>query len=174
MTPGLSKAWRFGQTPQKMNKDAQIQTNQRLFAVETNNLAWDLISKPGKLTIDEAEEMISAAFASLFHWSAVGKPINRGRAYGTIARALVKANNESMLALNYAKKYRALCDGEDAEDWDVVFAEAAIARAFGAIGNEAEARSHKAIAVEAMSRIEVEEDRKICEDDMKLEPWFEV
>lgn len=157
-----------------VNKDALLESSHRFFAVETNNLAWDYISSPAKLTIDEEEEMISAAFASLFHWSAVGKPINRGRAYGTIARALIKADNERMLALHYAKKYRALCDDEGAEIWDLAFAEAAIARAFGAIGNEAEARKHKSFAIKAIERVQDAEVRKMCESDMKLEPWFEV
>jgi len=157
-----------------VNKDALLESNHRFFAVETNNLAWDYISSPAKLTIDDEEAMISAAFASLFHWSAVGQPIHRGRAYGTIARALIKADNERMLALHYAKKYRALCDDEGAEDWDLAFAEAAIARAFGAIGNETEARKHKSLATEAIDRIRDAEDRKICEADMKLGPWFDV
>lgn len=157
-----------------VNKDALLEQNHRFFAVETNNLAWDYISKPAKLSIDEEEEMLSAAFASLFHWSAVGQPINRGRAYGTIARALIKADNERMLALHYAKKYRTLCDDESAEDWDLGIAEAAIARAYGAIGNETEARRHKSLAMEAIDRIRDAEDRKIFEADMKIGPWFDV
>ncbi len=157
-----------------LNTDALLLVNHRYFAVETNNLAWDFISKPEKLSIDKEEEMISAAFASLFHWSAIGKPINRGRAYGTISRALTKADNEPMLALHYAKKYRDLCGEAEAEGWDTAFAEAAIARAFGAIGNEVEARKHKSLALEAIKKIEDEAERKICEEDMQLGPWFEV
>lgn len=157
-----------------MSNDAQVQSDHRYFAVESNNLAWRLISKPERLTIEEEERMISSAFASLFHWSEVGTPIDLGRAYGTVARALVKASNESMMALHYAKKYRALCDEEGSEDWDFAFAEAALARAYAAIGNEAEARKHKALAIEAISRIEEENYRRICEEDMNLEPWFDV
>ena len=49
------------------------------FAVECNNRAWDLAEKEGR-TPDEDSQMLCAAYASSWHWSKIGQPVNAMRA----------------------------------------------------------------------------------------------
>ena len=56
-----------------------IQQAHRWFAVELNNLAWDLIDKENR-TEDDVERMMHAAHASCFHWMQVGTPLHHLRA----------------------------------------------------------------------------------------------
>ncbi len=47
----------------------------RFFAIENNNIAWDLATKPSR-TMAESAEMLNAAHASALHWGKVGTDLN--------------------------------------------------------------------------------------------------
>ena len=55
-----------------------ITTWHKRFTVETNNRAWDLAIQPR--TPAQDREMLDAAHASAWHWSAIGTELNRMRA----------------------------------------------------------------------------------------------
>jgi len=145
---------------------------QRFFATETNNTAWDLIGRTSRTTA-ETEQMIATAYASLMHWTAVGAPANVARANGTVGRALVvRGDAAAKLALEHAKKYLAWATGDEGAPWDQVFAHATVARAQAALGEMGDARDARRWADEALAKVSEAEDRKICEDDLALGPWF--
>ncbi len=62
----------------------------RWFAVEFNNLAWDLFEKQ-TLACDEIERMIHLAHTSRLHWSQVGKTVNDMRGELLIAHAYARS-----------------------------------------------------------------------------------
>lgn len=70
---------------------------QRWFAVECNNLAWDLLDKPDR-TADETERMLHAAHASVHHWLAVGNELNRLRGMVLLANVYAGAGLAVRLA----------------------------------------------------------------------------
>jgi hypothetical protein len=75
----------------------------RWFAVELNNLAWDLVEAPAR-SPDEVERMIHAAHAACHHWLQVGSPLNHQRALCLLATAYA-VGGRSESAVHYA----ALC-----------------------------------------------------------------
>jgi hypothetical protein len=52
----------------------------RWFAVEFNNLAWDLLEKPDR-TAEDDERLRHAAHAACLHWQATGSVLNDLRAH---------------------------------------------------------------------------------------------
>ncbi len=156
-----------------MDSNKLLAASERFFAMETNNLAWDLIGKPNR-TDAETEQMIAAAHASFFFWSAVGTPANAARAHGTVGRALVVCGAPTAkLALEHAQKYLAWAgESADAGAWDRVFAYATVARAQAALGDMGAARDARRRADEALATVTEAEDRKICDDELALPPWF--
>jgi hypothetical protein len=73
----------------------------RWFAVETNNLAWDLVEKPTRSAM-ELETLVHAAHAALWHWSRAGGPLNRLRGLVLLAKVHLLAGNAD-LAGHYAQ-----------------------------------------------------------------------
>lgn len=64
---------------------------QRWFAVEFNNLAWELVEAAERTAVDE-ERMIHAAHAACLHWLAAGNLVNQLRAQCLLATAYARAN----------------------------------------------------------------------------------
>src|SRR5687768_7578725 len=62
----------------------------RWFAVELNNVAWELVEARERSTAD-AERMIHAAHGACFHWLQVGDLLNHLRAQCLITTAYLKA-----------------------------------------------------------------------------------
>jgi tetratricopeptide (TPR) repeat protein len=62
----------------------------RWFAVELNNLSWDLV-EADHITPADAERMIHAAHAACFHWLEAGDLLNHLRAQCLLATAYTKA-----------------------------------------------------------------------------------
>jgi hypothetical protein len=61
-------------------EDANPEHWQRYFAIEFNNRAWSLTTRPR--SADEDREMLNTAHASALHWNAIGTELNRMRRIG--------------------------------------------------------------------------------------------
>jgi hypothetical protein len=131
----------------------------RWFAVECNNRAWELSSKPERSPADD-NEMVYAAFAAAFHWSKAGRPVNNGRADVTLAHmlSLVEQGNA---ALFYARRGLEFFEANPVTDWDIAFAHAEMAFAAAVCGDADLHASHYARARQLGEAIAEEEDRKI-------------
>jgi hypothetical protein len=150
----------------------ELAKRHKYFAVETNNAGWALLERES-LSNEQKEQLISLAFTAAYHWSQVGKPINFGRADCLVSRALIAAGRDLMAALRYARRYREAASAPDGEAWDIALAEAGLARAFAATGNEADARTHYQRALTVIGELN-EADREICSADLARGPWFDV
>ena len=79
----------------------------RWFAVEANNLGWDLLERDGRTDAD-VERMLHAAHAAWFHWDAVGTAVNRLRAEVLLATAYHAARRTEPAAWHAERALAAL------------------------------------------------------------------
>ena len=108
----------------------------RWFAIQLNNLAWDLLEKRDLSAVDR-EKLIHMSHASCYHWMQVGNIVNHARALCLIANAeaaygdpdsAMKYSQSCLDAVYAESMYR---DAAHPEDWDIAFAHDARARACG-------------------------------------------
>jgi len=57
-------------------KDSNLDKTHLMLARRLHGRAWDLLEKPER-TIEENDELIHVAHASLYHWLQVGAPLNQ-------------------------------------------------------------------------------------------------
>lgn len=125
---------------------------QRWFAVEFNNLAWDII-EAGVPSAADGEQLIHTAHTSVRHWLDTGSPVDRLRGEVLLTTAYV-AVSRAEPALHYARQCLALLAKLDAvEPWDRATAHAATAHAYRITGDISKARDEYEKALEAMSSI---------------------
>lgn len=149
-----------------------IEEGHRFFAIELNQLVWSLLGKE-KRSPEDNEQMLHAAHASLFHWMKIGKTANRQRGYWILSRVYCVLNNPVE-----AMKYAQLCmditinHPEQMEDFDLAYAEEAIARAYACKGDFGNAGNYFAKAKEKGSGIKDKEGRDYFTGDLASGPWF--
>lgn len=131
---------------------------QRWFAIECNNLAWELAAKFDR-TPEEDRRMLLGAYAAAFHWSNVGQPVNDARA--DLALAHVHSLLGQQVALHYAQRCLAFFENNAGEDWDLAFAHAEMAYAAAVIGDKDLHAKHYAMAKEIGAAIQNDEDRNV-------------
>lgn len=140
------------------------------FAKELNNLVWSLLEKKDR-NKGEDEKMVNAAYASLYHWSVVGKAINFQRGHWMISHVYaVLARPEP--ALYHAKECMQLTEQHNFVDFDLAFAYEAMARAYAVNRNRSECQKYVKLAIEAGEKIKSEEDRKLFFSDLDKGPWY--
>ena len=138
-----------------------VQKAHRWFAVELNNVAWDLVESGGRSAAD-AERMVQAAHAACYHWLQVGAPINHQRAQCLIATAYAAAGRAEP-AVYHADRCLALGaqTGDAQTAFDRATAYGCAARAYALARRDGEARSLYQKALEAAAGLDDPEDRKV-------------
>ncbi|HEX8323389.1 MAG TPA: hypothetical protein VF595_05690 [Tepidisphaeraceae bacterium] len=104
----------------------------RWFAVEANNLAWDLLERAGR-SAAETERMLHAAHAACFHWLAVGTPLNHLRALVLLSAASLAAGQRETAVVYGQQGVELLGRVADATAFDRATAFAAVAVAVSAV-----------------------------------------
>ena len=132
---------------------------QRWFAVECNNLAWDLASKDVR-TEQDTQRMVYAAYSAAFHWSAVGQPVNNARADVTLAHVLALYGQGDQ-AMFYARRSLEYFEKHPATDWDTAFALAEVSFAAYVQGDAASHQQYYNKARLSGEAIVDPEDRRI-------------
>ncbi len=118
----------------------------RWFAIELNNLSWDLVEAPER-SADDIERMIHAAHGACFHWQQVGVLLNHLRAQNLLATAYAVAGlGES--AVRHAERCLVLSNeaGDTQTPFDRATAHGCVANAYAAVGRRDEAREQYRIA----------------------------
>ena len=138
----------------------------RWFAVELNNRSWDLLEKP-ELTEAEADEVVHAAHASVYHWRQVGTVANHARALCLLANvyAALRRGGE---AIRYARQCVELAEAHAGEiaDWDLAFGYDCLARATAAAGDREAAAKVRQQARDYGDKIAEAEDKAV------FDSWF--
>jgi hypothetical protein len=131
------------------------------FAVELNNLAWDLV-EAGRRSDVETERMIHAAHAACFHWLQSGDLLNHLRAQCLLATAYVQAGL-SEPAVRHAQRTLAL--SREAADTQTAFdratAHGCASAAYALAGRADEAQSEHATAMSLAETFEDQSDRQV-------------
>lgn len=125
-----------------------VQRAHRWFAIELNNLAWDLVESAERSAHD-SERMIHAAHAACFHWLQSGTLLNHFRAQCLLATAYA-ATGLGEAAVRHAERCLGL--SREASDTQTPFdratAHGCAANACALAGRLSEAREHYRVAKE--------------------------
>ena len=126
-----------------------IKRAHRWFAVELNNIAWDLLEAPRRSPADN-ERMIHAAHAACYHWLEAGNLLNHLRAQCLLATAYSKAGLPEA-AVRHADRCLALSDeaGETQTAFDRAAAHGCASLAYSFAGRSADARAEYEMAAAA-------------------------
>jgi hypothetical protein len=135
----------------------------RWFAVECNNLAWELVEAPNR-SPEDVERMLHAAHAAYFHWRQVGTLLNHLRAECLLATAYAVAGLAEP-AGRHAERCLALSvqAGDEQTLFDRATAHGAAAKAYALAGRPQEASAHQRRAAEAAVHLDDPNDRRVFE-----------
>jgi tetratricopeptide (TPR) repeat protein len=144
-------------------KDPQfdVAVADRWFAVELNNLAWQLVEADSR-SPEDTERMIHAAHASCWHWLQAGTLLNHLRAQCLISTAYAAAGYAEA-ALRYAEKCLSLSReaGNAQTPFDRATTHGCAARAYARAGQLDEARRQYEAGVAAIRECTDPEDRVV-------------
>ena len=133
----------------------------RWFAIELNNLAWDLLEKADRSSA-ENERMIHAAHGACFHWLQVGDLLNHLRAQNLLATVYVRAGIAEA-AVRHAEKCLALSEeaGDKQSPFDLAVVHGCAAAAYRVAGHTAQALVAQQRATAAAEQLTDPEDRAV-------------
>ncbi len=119
--------------------------------------------------------MLTAAYASLYHWSHVGTHANLQRAHWLVSHVWLELNQPRQ-SLSHAERCMKITSSHSQEmkDFDLAYAHEALARANAHLGDTELARRHLSKARELGEQILDDEDRGIFMDDLKGGNWAGV
>jgi hypothetical protein len=137
----------------------------RHFAAECFNRAWSLIDRPSR-TPAEDEGMVSAALASLWHWTersdCTDQNLSVGHWQASRVYALVGQGESARRHAERALHFAAGCS-----PFYVGYAHEALTRAAVVLGDRAAAGEHLAQAQACAAAVTDAEERKMLESDLK-------
>ena len=140
----------------------------RWFAVECNNLAWELCELPSR-TADETERMLDAAHASVHHWRQVGTVLNALRGQVLLTSCYVAAGQADGASRHGQRALELLSATEEPSPFDQVSALGSAAQAMALAGKPADARRLRGQALTALAELS-DEDRGMAVQLWKLVP----
>ncbi|HSC51055.1 MAG TPA: hypothetical protein VLD16_12400 [Gaiellaceae bacterium] len=122
-------------------------------------------------TPEQDDELIDTAHASAYHWLLVGTAANRARSQWQLSRVYVVLGRAEP-ALHHARRCLAWCEAHPAalEDWDLAYAQEALARAHALAGDADEGRRHADRARELAEGVAGVKDREHLEADLATLP----
>jgi hypothetical protein len=136
-------------------------TDDRRLGVDLFNGVWRLLEK--ERTPEEDDEVVHQAHASAYHWLKAPEcePKNRARSEWLCSRVYSVLGRPEP-ALHHGKRCLAITEqnSDNVEDWDLPFANEALARAHGIAGNIAESRRYAQLARDSGESMADPEDRE--------------
>jgi nicotinamide mononucleotide (NMN) deamidase PncC len=147
--------------------DSEPKEWHKRFAAQANNRAWELSVLDR--TAEQDREMLDAAHASAWHWSAVGTELNRMRATMLLAEVHALLGFGAS-ALHYAEEMRTYFVGRETADWELAFTHVIHAHAASAAGAVETHRIAYGNALVAIKAIADEEDRTIVNKTFQQVP----
>lgn len=153
------------------DKTNKLEEMHLLFAKQIHRSVWQLLDKADR-TAAEDEEMLCAAYASLYHWLFAGTEVNRQRGHWLISR-VAAVLGQGAEALRHATRCQELTEqhSEHMQDFDIAFAFECVARAHAVLGNAAQAKEYTIKAEQAGRAIRDQEDREVFFDSLYGGDW---
>jgi hypothetical protein len=149
------------------------QAHQR-FAKMTFNSIWELLEKEDR-SQEEDQDMLLAAYASLYHWTKVGTAVHYQRGSWMISRVhQCLGEAEPCLAWAYRCQEISESHSSEMEDFDLAYAQEALARAYALAGDQEHALHHWQQAAALGERIKDQEDKEIFLGDFQGGNWYQL
>jgi tetratricopeptide (TPR) repeat protein len=147
---------------------------QKEFAKRANVQVWELLGKSER-TPEENEEMVYAAYASLYHWRHVGRRVHRQRGEWLIAHVHAVLG-EADLSMQHARRCLELTEAFNSqmEDFDLAYAYEAMARAHAMQGDRASAEKYYTLACATGDAISDAENKGIFLSDFESGEWYGI
>jgi hypothetical protein len=155
---------------EKKEKTYTLEQCNKLMAVNTFNLVWDLMDKADR-TVEDDDRMVHAAHASRFHWDEIGEPLNFQRGEWQVSRVYAVLKRPAP-SLYHAQRCLDLTEKNDIGGFDRAFAYEAMARAYAIAGKDEDTAKYMKLAQEAAEKIEKKEDREYVEGELKTIPGW--
>ena len=143
-------------------------SSHREVAVAAYNRCWELLELASR-TPDDDIELLTSAFASRYHWTFVGGPVETICASSMISRAAA-ALGEGTLAVAYAKRANTEAREPRVDDWLVASTAEGLARAYAAVRIQELRDEWCAIAEELVRAIADDEDRELIASQLATVP----
>ena len=137
---------------------------ERKLAAGLFNHVWTLLETADR-TPEQDDEMLHAAHASRHHWAQVGAPVNLARGEWQCSRVYAVLGRAEP-ALHHARRCLAICERHGIGDFDLAFANEALARGFAVAGDDGGRERHLALARAASADIAEPEDRELLDSDL--------
>jgi hypothetical protein len=153
-----------------MSETEASQVDHRRLGVDLYNATWALLDRDDR-TAEDDDAMISAAHASMHHWSQVDgvRPENLGRGHWLCSRVhAVMAQPDA--AAYHADRYVTIAESQPVADWDLAAALEASARAAAIAGDWDAAEDFVTRARRACASIAEDDDRAVIESDLATVP----
>jgi tetratricopeptide (TPR) repeat protein len=144
------------------------------FAKSIFNSIWSLLEKEHR-SREEDQEMLLAAYASLYHWTKAGTAVNLQRGAWMIAK-VHQTLGEADPALAWAQRCFEISEAHQAEmkDFDLAYAQEGLARAYALAGDQEKALQHWKLAEALGEQIKDPEDKKIFQSDFQGGNWYQL
>lgn len=133
--------------------------NDRAVATELYNRCWEILELQSRSSDDDVE-LITAAFASRYHWLQVGSGEQWIVSDWMVSRAAGVVGAPE-LSLVFAQRAHNAAQNGDSPDWLVASTAEGVARAFAAGGNAEEFAKWNALAGRLVEAIADPEDRAL-------------
>ena len=131
----------------------------RTVAAATFNRCWELLETNGR-TSEQDHELLTAAFASRYHWSSIGDVDQLITSDWMVSRAAA-AVGEAALAVTFATLAHDAAEGASVTDWLLASTAEGLARAFLAAGELERSREWARRAQQLVEVIADEESREV-------------
>lgn len=155
------------------NKFNDPETN-KFFGIELNQLCWSLLAVKDR-TPEEDELMIHAAHASHYHWLKCGTKVNEQRGEWMISHVYAVLGVAER-AVFHARRCISITNAfpDEMKDFDIAYANEAMARAQACLGSREQALSFLERAEKKGKEIANKEDSDIFIGDLESEPWYGI
>lgn len=140
----------------------------RHFAAGLFNHTWTLLDRAERTRAEE-DEMLSAAYASRYHWGVVGEPSNLGIGEWQISRVNAVLKRPEAAAY-HAERYLELATEHDLGAFHLAYAHEALARAAAVRGHTTACAQHTALARHYGEAVTDPEDKELLTADLATLP----
>ena len=147
------------------NETSQEPGNHKALAIALFNRTWELLDKEPRTSEDDVE-MLTAAFASRYHWRQIGDAKNFSVSDWQVARVAAVLGNPD-LAETFGRSSLGIASTAALGPFYVGYAHEAMARAAQLAGNRDEAADHLAAAHEMLELIEEPGERDLLAPDLE-------
>jgi DNA-binding transcriptional MerR regulator len=141
---------------------------QKAFASALYNRVWELLEKPDRTAVD-VDEMVNAAHASRYLWTAVGTAKQWAIGDWQVAR-VYSVLGRAEPAVVHARRCLDHAVEVEGETWLLASAYEGLARAYAVAGDRAAAREWKEKAVRRLEEVADPDDREVVERDIATLP----